>query len=169
MSHFCRRWRPVGQSGRKRLDYQLFYEVVASPREVAAFFPDNDLDRQTPLSARIDIKGISGAVANLPEPEDDDDGEFDWSDDETIVCYEQPKSKVYFNPQGQVVIRQQAAGYRDEDSFVFFNRENIPALIAALRGCIHEDAAPATTSAKDRTAAERQRRYRQRRNGGVTS
>jgi hypothetical protein len=82
-------------------------------REVISLLRDNrDLDRQTQLSANIDIKKISGAVANLPEPEQDDDGEFDWSDDDTIVCYEQPKSKVYFNPHGQVVIRQQVAGHR---------------------------------------------------------
>jgi hypothetical protein len=84
--------------------------LLASPRELAAFFPDNDLDRQTPLSARIDIKGISGAVANLPEPEDDDDGEFDWSDDETIVCYEQPKSKVYFNRTRPVTAALRSGG-----------------------------------------------------------
>jgi hypothetical protein len=129
-------------------------------REVISLLRDNrDLDRQTQLSANIDIKKISGAVANLPEPEQDDDGEFDWSDDDTIVCYEQPKSKVYFNPHGQVVIRQQVAGHRDEDSFVFFNCENVPALIAALRGCIQEDVESAP---KDRTAAERQGRHRQR-------
>ena len=59
------------------------------------------------------------------------DGGFDWSDDSAVVLREQPATAVYFNPRGQVVIRQQGEVF-DDDPFVFFNVESLPALIAAL-------------------------------------
>lgn len=59
--------------------------------------------------------------------------DFDWDDVET-VCYLQRRSAVYLNPHGQVVIRQeQESFYHEEDPFVFFNVENVPALIEKLR------------------------------------
>lgn len=72
---------------------------------------------------------------------DELDDEHNWSDCPDIVIREQPVTKVYSNPYGQVVIRQLASLYGNhDDPFVFFSRENIPALIAALQKAVSEHA-----------------------------
>jgi hypothetical protein len=45
--------------------------------------------------------------------------DYDWSDDE-IVIHSQPRTAVYTNPHGQIVIRQDV-GWPDEDHFVYFS------------------------------------------------
>ena len=111
------------------------------------------------------------AVVRQPEdPEEQDDTGFDWCGDD-IVCHQQPRSAVYFNPHGQVVIRQERDYHAfEDDPFVFFSVENVPALIEALRACLEPGTPkPAAAQAKltnnGRTAADRQRRYRRHRNG----
>ena len=129
----------------------------------------SDLDRQTGLSADIEGKGFSGLLANLPEPEDD--GEFQWCDDDVIV-HHQPRTAVYWNPRGQIVIREAAADYGDDDPFVFVSVEHLPALISALQSRLNEaigSDAPITVQRHVTPAALRQRRYRERhRNSGGT-
>jgi hypothetical protein len=94
-----------------------------------------------------------------------------WDDDDPIVA-EQPSTWVYWNTRGQVVIRQRAEVFED-DPFVMFSIENLPALIAALRQKLAEWNTPGDhpepqiepKPAKQRalTAAERKRRSRQQR------
>jgi hypothetical protein len=133
-----------------------------------------------PLFGEDAEQGVPHAdLKDLPsprEPQDpddnrDDDNRFDWSEEDNVVCHEQPRSAVYFNPRGQVVIRQQADYHAfDEDSFVFFSIENVPALIESLRALI----SPGTPKPPSRVAspvtsgASRQKRYRERHRNGVT-
>jgi hypothetical protein len=103
--------------------------------------------------------------------------DFDWSDI-NVVIHEQPQSGVYLNPNGQLVIRQLRNAYEDEDPFLYFSLENVPALVRAIIDTAGIEPAdvwpqqqlnvlPAPIPA---TGAERSKRYRQRkRDDGVTN
>jgi hypothetical protein len=56
----------------------------------------------------------------VPPPDDAND-DFRWDRDEDVVIHEQPRTAVYFNPNGALVIRQ-ANDYFD-DPFVFIAPE----------------------------------------------
>lgn len=96
-------------------------------------------------------------------------GDFDWGDEDFIFVHEQPKTAVYLNPHGQVVVRQEEP--RDEDQFVFFSvefAETIARAILAAAGVEpdvvlgrHQKLLPPPKSGS--TGAERSRRYRERR------
>jgi hypothetical protein len=99
---------------------------------------------------------------------DQADTESKWDDEEPIIS-EQPPTWVYWNQRGQIVIRQRLVSYEDEEPFLFFSVENVPALIRALREKLAElDIAEdlpaprieAKTARPRLTNAERQRRYR---------
>jgi hypothetical protein len=118
--------------------------------------------------------------------------EFGWSDESAIVLNRQPRTAVYLNPRGQLVIRQEADFDETEDPYLYFSQENVIALCYGLfdaigapysiiadvhGGCvdiprpgqpgIDLDATNAASDGfeakgKDPTAAERQRRRRER-------
>lgn len=69
-----------------------------------------------------------------PEPIRD----FDWSERDAVVVWEQPRTAVYTNPHDQVVIRQMTTIWDEEDPYLYFSRENVPALIAALQRVLDE-------------------------------
>jgi hypothetical protein len=147
-----------------------------SPADGLPFIEDavaQDLDRRLDQN-ETSMPGRELVPQRREEPQDrDDDDRFDWSDEENVVCHEQPRSAVYFNPRGQVVIRQQADYHAfDEDSFVFFSIENVPALIEALRVCIASNTPrpPSRVASPVTPGASRQKRYRERhRDGGITT
>ena len=56
---------------------------------------------------------------------------FDWDSPATILP-EQQAVAVYFNPSGNLVIRQERSWDREEDSFIFVARDSIPAFIDRL-------------------------------------
>jgi hypothetical protein len=109
--------------------------------------------------------------------DDDHAGEFDWTGTETFI-HEQPETAVYRNSRGQVVIRQHQNWMAyDEDWYVFFSPEFVPALIAELENYLKSigqnrasskperdsvTARDSVTSPRDKTAAQRKRRQRQR-------
>jgi hypothetical protein len=62
----------------------------------------------------------------------DDPDHFDWIHDESIVLKEQPATAIYRNRENSVIIRQQAAWDRDEDSFVFITEQNAMAFLDQL-------------------------------------
>jgi hypothetical protein len=63
--------------------------------------------------------------------------ESDWSSSApNIVIHHQPRTKVYTNINDQIVIRQERDWCENDDPFVYFSRENVPALIAALQAAI---------------------------------
>lgn len=85
--------------------------------------------------------GATGTSNNKPHEPEDDDNRFDWSNREHTIVPEQPESAVYWNPQGQLVIRQRRDGYRyddDDDQFVFFSVEHLPRLIHELQTKLRE-------------------------------
>jgi hypothetical protein len=91
----------------------------------------------------------------------------EWDDAEPIIP-EQPPTWLYWNPHGQLVIRQRGEIFED-NPFLFFSVENIPALIQALRqklaevDIVEDPPAPrlaAKPSRRPLTAAEPQRKRR---------
>ena len=90
------------------------------------------------------------------------------SSDDDLVIFEQPATRVFENVRGQIVIRQTAQIFED-DPFVFFNRENLPALISALSAYVSDvKRAPAEAGSHRNAAAARQKRYRDRRRNDIT-
>lgn len=74
------------------------------------------------------------------QPREPYGGDFDWSDkNPDVVIPEQPRSAVYWNDRGQLVIRQERSPLEPDDSFVFFNPESLPALIAAIQAATAKD------------------------------
>lgn len=102
---------------------------------------------------------------------------FNWWANEDVIVREQQAIAVYPNGQGDVVIRQSGHLYED-DVWIVLGPQHAPALARAIleAACyshqeieVELDAVPALPAPrKDRTAAERQRRYRERRNGHET-
>lgn len=54
------------------------------------------------------------------------------ADDPDVVIQAQPRTGVWTNPFGAIVICQEAAEYGDDDPFVMIRPENIDALIRGL-------------------------------------
>ena len=95
--------------------------------------PSSSLDPKliadlTTAGVDADLVGrVANATTAAAEP-------YDWSADNPdllIPC--QPETHVYWNPYDQVVIRQEAAGYGDDDPYVRISRASIPVLIAKLK------------------------------------
>lgn len=63
--------------------------------------------------------------------------DFDWSGPDLKMIPTQPETAIYFNPHGQLVIRQRE--WPDDDSCVRFNRESVPALLTAIMTAMNED------------------------------
>jgi hypothetical protein len=71
------------------------------------------------------VKPPSSVVADGPrsEPSDlDDSDEFSWARDNAVIVREQRATAIYFNPEGELVIRQQATWDREEDAFIFISK-----------------------------------------------
>jgi hypothetical protein len=59
-----------------------------------------------------------------------DDNEFDWHADDIVVFHEMPRTAIYWNQNGALVIRQQR--HYDEDVFVFISPDSIDSFIDKL-------------------------------------
>jgi hypothetical protein len=88
--------------------------------------------------------------------------EFDWTGDDSIIAREQPAIAVYNNTAGAVVVRQERAWDEDSDTYILIQPENAEKIADAILRAAGFDLA--TEPVKDHTAAERMRRYRNRRN-----
>jgi hypothetical protein len=58
---------------------------------------------------------------------------FDWREKNDVVLEAQPATAIYWNTRVQVVIRQEASWYNDEDAVLWFEPANLPRLIARLQ------------------------------------
>jgi hypothetical protein len=106
-----------------------------------------------------------------------DSTEFSWHDcGDDLVVPEQQAVAVFWNPRGELVIRQKADFYPDEDHYVIVHPGNIRKLAhrLLLEADSLEDGADeqpkerlALAPPKDPTATERQRRHRQRQRDGL--
>lgn len=75
---------------------------------------------------------LEGLERHLAELEAADD--FEWSaDNPSVVIPEQPRTAVYWNRAGQLVIRQERGPLEEDDSAVVFNPDSLKALITELR------------------------------------
>jgi hypothetical protein len=100
-------------------------ENSAKPREPSREQPE--------VLVGIGLGAASRAVVSFPKPVERE--HFDWGvGNPDIVVVSQPATAIYLNPWDQIVIRQEAeTGDDDDDHFVRFTRENLPALIARLQ------------------------------------
>ncbi|WP_454619343.1 hypothetical protein [Bradyrhizobium cenepequi] len=102
-------------------------------------------------------------------------------DEKDCVIRAQPETHVYLNPYGEIVIRQ--ANWPDEDMWVYFAPDHLPNVVERMCEWAGEDARLAVIdrlrsfvlcereadgsandqpARRDPTAADRQRRYRER-------
>jgi hypothetical protein len=101
--------------------------------------------------------------------------EFNWrevDDNECIIVRHQPAIAVYLNPHGGVVIRQEGHYGPDEDQCIFITRDNVPTLTHALLEAAGFETADTfgeplvLPKSEPLSAAERQRRYRNKKRDG---
>jgi hypothetical protein len=103
--------------------------------------------------------------------------DFDWYTDEAVAVRHQPAIAVYRNANGDVSIRQRGdidpGTFVENDVIVVVTQRNAAELARAILALAESDRATpqlALPAPADRTAADRQRRYRERkRNGDVTA
>jgi hypothetical protein len=76
-----------------------------------------------------DLESVDNVTASSPEPAGQE-GEFDWSDTECVVLPEQPETAVYWNPRGELAIRQRR--WPDDDSIIYITRANIDTFLDRL-------------------------------------
>ncbi len=89
--------------------------------------------------------------------------DFDWLDDDSIAVREQSAIAVYQNRWGHLVIRQEADPYEAEDAIINVAPQNVAALVEVILRTAGLEPPPQLllpSPAQDRTAAERQKRYR---------
>lgn len=103
--------------------------------------------------------------------------DFNWHRDESVAVRDQPGIAVYRNSVGDITIRQRGdvdpETYEENDAIVTVTGRNAAALARAILALAEPDGATpqlALPAPGDRTAAERQRRHRERkRNGGAVT
>jgi hypothetical protein len=66
---------------------------------------------------------------------DADDDESIWRGADHHIT-DQPETCVYSNQHGQIVIRQRANAFENNDPFLYFNPESLPRLISALQAML---------------------------------
>ncbi len=94
--------------------------------------------------------------------------DFNWNEPNSVIVRHQPAIAVYLNDDDEVVIRQQGHYGPDEDQWIYIAKENVQKVVQAIlanAGIVDGAIAPPP---RDRTAAERQRRYRERHRNSVT-
>jgi Transcriptional Coactivator p15 (PC4) len=137
----------------------------------------NEVKRQTDLSARTDTKGVSGPLANLSAPVYP-----------IIVAEWQRNSREIIRValdqyQGREIIDARVWWWDDEGNWrpgrsgLTLSLKHLPALADGLVDALQraralglvDSATTAGTATKDKTAADRQRRYRERHRNGVAA
>jgi len=105
--------------------------------------------------------------------EQDDDDYLYWDREPVLIPVQMPVA-VFSNKNGDVVIRQCGQWYHQNDPWIVLTPENARIVAGAISNLAAELMAPAAPLAlpaptpADRTAAERQRRYRERKRNGDT-
>lgn len=98
--------------------------------------------------------------------DDDDDLDFDWNAVSVVQeRHELELVGIYANEDGDVVIRQRGFGCYAADSCIVIGRANAQATVDAIletAGLVEREVP------KDRTAAERMRRFRNKHRNAVT-
>ena len=110
---------------RKRIQSHAIGNPAASPNGFARPIADNAFHKDAQRSQRsptCTLPTLLPAVIDQPKPENapratpEPSGDFDWNDTDSVVLTEQPETAVYWNPNGDLVIRQRR--WPDDDVFV---------------------------------------------------
>jgi hypothetical protein len=73
-------------------------------------------------------------AVDLSPSDDDNSRDFDWITDRAdVIIEEQPRTAVYLNTVGAVVIRQETHPYDDGDPCIRILPDRLPALVTALK------------------------------------
>ena len=92
---------------------------------------------------------------------------FPWEDNDQVVVKTRMGIAVFWNVHGDICVRQEGQYHPDEDMWVTFSREDARAVAQAILNLAGETTGQIMP--KDRTAADRQRRCRDKhRDIGVT-
>lgn len=92
----------------------------------------------TPKRERPRSPAKTPPAAAATQPEREESRDWDWADareEGLIFCEEQPRTAVYTNPAGAVVIRQEGTMehlHDDDDGFVFVHRSYVANLCQAM-------------------------------------
>jgi hypothetical protein len=90
-----------------------------------------------------ELQAIPEPPASKPPSDAENEWEWDWiRGRDHIVVPSQPAIAVYFNPRGEVVIRQESRAYPDEDHFVYLQVENLDPLIDELQRIARREIVP---------------------------
>jgi hypothetical protein len=81
-----------------------------------------------------DAQGDAGDAEPV-KPTPAEDSEFDWNDD-CVVLREQRETAIYWNPAGDLVIRQRAGRHDYDDPFLVIRADNIADFIDRLTDII---------------------------------
>jgi hypothetical protein len=111
------------REGRSMTEKPRYPELIPAPQVNADLVALAMLGEPKPDTGKRD-----NVVSIAPQ----DDPGFSWDDTESVVFHKQPRTAVYWNPWGQIVIRQED-DYGDDDPWVYFDPDRLPALIAALQ------------------------------------
>ena len=80
----------------------------------------------TLVPAVIDQPKPENAPRATPEPSED----FDWNDTESVVLTEQRETAIYWNPNGDLVIRQKC--WPDDDVWVVISKSSVDQFLDKL-------------------------------------
>lgn len=95
-----------------------------------AFHAKANVSQRSPTCGAL---AVMPATVDRPEPENAPAGtteEFDWNDPDSMVLLEQRETAIYWNPRGEIVIRQRS--YFDDDSVIYVAPKNIADFIDKL-------------------------------------
>lgn len=96
--------------------------------------------------------------------------DFNWNDSNDVIAVAfQERIAVYKNGEREIVIRQDGHGFCRDDAWIVVRPENVRQLVDAMLALLGPEQAanlPLLPGPADRTAAERQRRYRNAKRNG---
>jgi hypothetical protein len=76
------------------------------------------------------VTSEANVTANVTSTTPEPSGDFDWDDAEAVVLHEQPETAVYWNPNGDLVIRQRR--WPDDDVFVVITEGSVDRFLDRL-------------------------------------
>jgi hypothetical protein len=95
----------------------------------SAFHSDAQRGERSP-ACTLEAAVIDPAPEKSPEDAPEGNSEFDWNDTESVVLHEQPRTAVYWNTDGQLIIRQY--NWPDDDSVILIASNSIDEFIDKL-------------------------------------
>jgi hypothetical protein len=99
----------------------------------------SSVSRQTPTRQRarclqrlysVARRHTAPRAENVPAASPESPEVFDWNDVDGFVLAEQAETAVYWNPKGDLVIRQRH--WHDDDSLIFISKTNVDEFVDKL-------------------------------------